>query len=182
MRQQYALYWLVPLVVMLALVAAGVGLFYQEGGSSFAFTTVRGETVQIWGQGWYKFDSPIAALSFIAADLITLFLGIPLLVLSSLLYRRNSVRGGLLLTGALAYLLYNYTSVGFGAAYNDLFLVYVILFSASLFGLVLALSAFDCSLYGGSATPWYGNLPGQLGRYPESGLAGVVDHPCLASQ
>lgn len=143
MKQQYNLYWLVPLIAVLALVAAGVGLFYQDGGSSFTFTTVRGETVQIWGQGWYKFDSPIVALSFIAADLITLFLGIPLLVLSTLLYRRNSVRGGLLLTGALAYFLYNYTSVGFGAAYNNLFLVYIILFSASLFGLVLALSSFD---------------------------------------
>jgi hypothetical protein len=69
MKQQYALYWLVPLIVVLALVAASVGLFYPDGGSSFAFTTVRGETVQIWGQGWYKYDSPIGALSFIAGDL-----------------------------------------------------------------------------------------------------------------
>src|SRR5687767_8643678 len=122
MKQQYALYWLVPLIVVLAVVSAGIGLFYQDGGSSFAFITARGETVQIWGQGWYKYDSPIGALSFLAGDLITLFLAIPLLVLSTLLYRRNSLRGGLLLTGALAYFLYTYTSIGFGAAYNNLFL------------------------------------------------------------
>jgi hypothetical protein len=77
------------------------------------------------------------------AHLITLFLAIPLLVLSTLLYRRNSIRGGLLLTGALAYFLYIYTSLGFGAAYNNLFLVYTILFSVSLFGFVFALSSFD---------------------------------------
>jgi hypothetical protein len=45
--------------------------------------------------------------------------------------------------GALAYFLYNYGSIAFGAAYNTLFLVYVALFSASLFGLVLVLTSFD---------------------------------------
>jgi hypothetical protein len=143
MKQQYALYWLVPLVAVLALVAAGVGLFHQDGGSSFAFAAVRGETVQVWGQGWYKYDSPIGALGFTAGDLITLVLAIPVLVISILLYHRGSLRGGLLLTGALAYFLYNYTSMGFGAAYDNLFLAYIIIFSASLFGLILALTSFD---------------------------------------
>jgi hypothetical protein len=143
MKQQSALYWLVPLIVIFAAVVAGFGLFHQDGGASFSFMTVRGETVQIWGQGQYKYDPPIGALGFTAADLVTLVLAIPLLVLSILLYRRDSLRGGLLLTGVLSYFLYNYTSMGFGAAYNNLFLVYIIIFSASLFGLILALTSFD---------------------------------------
>jgi len=143
MKQQSALYWLVPLIVVLALFSAGIGLFYPNVGSSFSFTAVRGETVQIWGQGWYRYDTPIGALSFRAADLITLFLAIPVLIISFVLYRQGSLRGGLLLTGALAYFLYNYISQGFGAAYNNLFLVYTLLFSASLFGLILALVSFD---------------------------------------
>lgn len=143
MKQQSALYWLVPLIAVLALFSAGIGLFYPNDGSPFEFTAVRGETVQIWGQGWYRYDTPIGALSFKAADLVTLFLAIPVLIISFVLYRQGSLRGGLLLTGALAYFLYNYISQGFGAAYNNLFLVYTLLFSASLFGLILALASFD---------------------------------------
>ena len=143
MKQQPALSWLVPLIAVLALLAAGIGLFYPNYGSPFTFTAVRGEAVQIWGQGWYRYDTPIGALSFKAADLITLFLAIPVLIISFVLYRQGSLRGGLVLTGALAYFLYNYISQGFGAAYNNLFLVYTLLFSASLFGLILALASFE---------------------------------------
>jgi len=99
--------------------------------------------VQIYGQGLYHYDIPISAVGFRVADAVTLVLAIPLLVISSLLYRRGSLKGGLLLVGALAYFLYNYGSIAFGAAYTTLFLVYVALFSASLFGVVLALTSFD---------------------------------------
>ena len=143
MKQQSALNWLVPLIAVLALLAAGIGLFYPNEGSSFSFTAVRGETVQIWGQGWYRYDTPIGALSFKAGDLITLFLAIPVLIVSFVLYRQGSLRGGLLLTGALSYFLYTYISLGFGATYNNLFLVYILLFSTSLFGLILALMSFE---------------------------------------
>ena len=143
MKQHTTLTWLVPLIAVLSLLAAGIGLFYPNQGSSFSFTAVRGETVQIWGQGWYRYDTPIGALSFQAGDLITFFLAVPVLILSFVLYRRGSMRGGLLLTGALAYFLYTYISLGFGAAYNNLFLVYILIFSASLFGLILALTSFD---------------------------------------
>jgi hypothetical protein len=143
MKNQSALSWLVPLIVVPALCAAGIGLFAPNPGSPFSFTTVRGETVQIWGQGWYRYDTPIGALGFKAGDLITLFLAIPVLIVSFVLYRQGSMRGGLLLAGALAYFLYTYMSLGFGATYNNLFLVYILIFSASLFGLILALASFD---------------------------------------
>ena len=143
MKQQSALNWLVPLIAVLALLAAGIGLFYPNEGSLFSFTAFRGETVQIWGQGWYRYDTPIGALSFKAGDLITLFLAIPVLIVSFVLYRQGSLRGGLLLTGALSYFLYTYVSLGFGATYNNLFLVYILLFSTSLFGLILALMSFE---------------------------------------
>jgi hypothetical protein len=153
MKKQSDLNWLVPLIAVLALFAAGIGLFYRHQGNSFSFATVRGETVQIWGQGWYSYDTPIAALGFKAGDLITLLLAIPLLIVSFLLYQRGSLRGGLLHTGTLAYFLYTCISMGFGAAYNNLFLVYTIIFSASLFGLVLALSSFDLQTLPAHFTP-----------------------------
>ena len=82
-------------------------------------------------------------MGYRVADAVTLALGLPLLVVSLLLYRRGSLKGGLMLTGPLAYLLYNYGSLAFGAAYNILFLVYLAIFSASLFALVIALRAID---------------------------------------
>jgi hypothetical protein len=48
-----------------------------------------------------------------------------------------------LLTGTLAYFLYNYISVAFGAFYNNLFIAYVAIMSASWFALILALTVFD---------------------------------------
>jgi len=45
--------------------------------------------------------------------------------------------------GTLVYFLYVYASLALNAAYNDLFLVYVALFSASLFAVVLAYTSID---------------------------------------
>ncbi len=143
MKVSKVVIWLSALVAGLALIAAVVGLLNPSYGSAFSFTTVRGVTVQIYGQGWYHLDTPIVAVGFMAADIVTLVVAIPLLVISTLLYRRGSLKGGFLLSGALAYFLYNYGSLAFGATYNNLFLVYVAIFSASLFGLMAALISFD---------------------------------------
>jgi hypothetical protein len=143
MKSSRIVVWLIWLIAVLALVAAGIGLFYQDGGSSYAFTTLHGQSVQIYGQGLYRYDNPITAVGYRAGDAVTLVLALPLLLISILLYRHAQLRGGLLLTGVLAYFLYTYGSMAFGAAYNPLFLVYVVLFSASLFALVLSLLSFD---------------------------------------
>jgi hypothetical protein len=131
------------LIVALALVAAGTGLFSGDGGGQSSYTTLRGETAQLYGQGLYRYDTLLIGSGFRGQDAITLVIGVPLLVISILLYRRGSLRGGLMLTGALAYFLYVYASMAFGAAYNGVFLLYVALLSASLFALVLAFASVD---------------------------------------
>jgi hypothetical protein len=131
------------LIAVLALVAAGVGLFWQDGSSPFSFTPLRGETVQMYGRGLYRYDTLFSGAGYKGLDTVTLVLGIPLLMLAVLLYRRGSLRGGLLLLGALSYFLYIYASLALGAAYNNLFLLYIALFSASLFAFVLAFTAID---------------------------------------
>jgi hypothetical protein len=142
-KSSKAAVWLSSLIVVLALVAAGIGLFWQDGGSPFSFTTLRGEAVQIYGQGVYRFDTYLIGAGYKGIDAVTLVLAIPLLVFSVMLYRRGSLRGGVLLAGTLAYFLYNYASMAFGAAYNSLFLVYLVLFSAALFAFVLAFTSFE---------------------------------------
>jgi hypothetical protein len=152
---------LCSLIGALAIVAAGAGLVWQDGGGPVSFTTPRGETVTLYGQGLYRYDSLFTAAGFKGQDAVTLFLGVPLLVVSTVLYWRGPLRGGLLLTGVLGFFLYVYLSMAFGAAYNSLFLVYVALFSASFFPLVLLMNSIDLQA-----------LPAQvLARLPRRGPA-----------
>lgn len=50
--------------------------------------------------------------------------------------------------GTLACFLYTYASMALGATYNELFLLYVALFSVSLYTFVLAFTAIDLPTLG----------------------------------
>jgi hypothetical protein len=145
--------WLSSLVAVLALLSTIVGLFSQGGPGEFAFRTVRGETVQMYGHGIYRYDTLFQAAINRGTDAVTLVLGIPLLVVSVLLNRGGSLRGRLLLTSALASFLYVYTNVALSTAYNNLFLVYVALFAASLFALALAVRSIDLQMLASRFSP-----------------------------
>lgn len=144
MKQGTALNWLVPLIAILAVITAGVGLFSQGGSTGpFMFTTVYGDAVEIYGQGVYRHDSSFVAALFKGTDVVTLFVGIPLLLTGYWLYRRGSLRGSIFLIGMLLYFLYLGVTYTFSAIFNSLFLVYTALFSATLFATILALMTFD---------------------------------------
>jgi hypothetical protein len=100
MKVSKAVIWLSSLIAGLALIAAGVSLLNPSDGNTFSFATVRGATVQIYGQGWYRLDTAIAAVGFMAADVVTLVLALPLLVISTLLYAWR-LKGVLLFTLAI---------------------------------------------------------------------------------
>ena len=70
-------------------------------------------------------------------------MGIPLLLISFIFYKRGSLRGTLIFIGCLASFLYRYLLWTFDWAYNSLFLVYVALFSLSLLTLILVLVGVD---------------------------------------
>jgi hypothetical protein len=126
----------------LALGAALAGLWPGEG-QPYTLTNFRGEQVTINSRGLYYWDTVSSTAQMQANDLVTLLLGLPLLAVSFWLTLRGSLRGRLLLTGTLGFILYTYVTMCFGAAYNNLFLVYVALFSLSLFAFVLSMMSFD---------------------------------------
>ena len=130
-------------ILLLALLAAGAGIFWPRTGSPSEITTLRGETFELFGRGLYRYDTVSYAAQTIGQDAATLLVGIPLLFIGLLLARKGSLRGELLLAGGLGYMLYTYTSYTFLSAYNEFFLVYVALFSLSLFAFILALSGMD---------------------------------------
>jgi hypothetical protein len=136
------------LIGALALIAAGVGVFSHEGEGVFQHTTARGESVDLYGRGIYYYDSVIKGAANRGTDALTLIVGIPLLVTTTVLSWRGSLRARLLLTGTLFYFLYVYATLAIGTAYNNLFLVYVALFSASLFAFVLSFTSINARTLG----------------------------------
>jgi len=164
MKYQKTLICLNTLIALLASFAAGMGLFYQTPGAPFAYTSLRGENVIINGRGLYYYDTVSSAAQMQANDMTTLVLGLPLLIITTILACRGSLRGRLLMTGTLGFFLYTYMSMSFATAFNSLFLVYVALFSLSLFAFILAMLTFDLS-----------SLPAQFSeRLPRRSIAALL--------
>ncbi len=155
--------WLIPAILILAFFAALMGLLPAEG-TPYPLTNFRGEQVTINARGLYYWDTVSSAAQMQANDLVTLVLGLPLLAVSFWLTLRGSLRGRLLLAGTLGFILYTYVTMCFGAAYNALFLVYVALFSLSLFAFVLVMMSFDLQ-----------NLPAHFSeQLPRGWIAGLL--------
>lgn len=163
MKSQPALKWLIPPIFLLALIAAGFGLFDPTPGEPFPYTNHRGESVTINGSGLYLHDTVSSAAQMQGNDLITLIVGLPLLAFSTRWAFRGSLRGRLLLTGTLGFFLYTYMSMSTLTSYNNLFLVYVALFTLSLYAFILAMMSFDLAA-----------LPGHFSeKLPRGWIAGL---------
>jgi hypothetical protein len=76
-------------------------------------------------------------------DLVTLLAIEPLLIVALLIYRTRPIAATLAWAGALSYVLYTYAMYSYTTYFNALFLVYVALFSASLFALIDLLAHLD---------------------------------------
>ena len=144
---------LVPCIVLLSLVAALSGILMKEGPGEYQINSVRGQTVKIFGKGLYQHMSADVAVQGIAQDYITLFLGIPLLLLALFLARKNSPRAKFLLAGTLGYFLVTYLFYMCMGMYNHLFLVYVALTATSFFAFALTMLSFQTEQLSASFDP-----------------------------
>lgn len=170
MKYQSALKWLIPPIGILALFAILMGLFYETPGEPYAITSFRGEEVMINGHGLYYYDTVSSAAQMQGNDFIALVLGLPLLLISTVMAgvyptrQGGSLRGRLLLTGTMGFFLYTYLSMSMLTAYNMLFLVYVVLFTMSLYAFILCMLSFDLK-----------DLPRHFSdRLPRGWIAGVL--------
>lgn len=134
---------LAALAAALTVAATLGGILSQQTGQPVPFTSVRGEPVELFGHGLYRYDSLFSGANFRAQDIVVLVLGVPALVVAAVLAQRGSRRGRLLLAAAFGALAYVYASMALMAAFNAFFLVYVATLSTSLFGLVLTLRALE---------------------------------------
>ncbi|HET7115520.1 MAG TPA: hypothetical protein VFI29_03475, partial [Hanamia sp.] len=147
---------LILLIVVLATAATTTGIFSNEGKGSYEYISIRGKTVMIYGKGLYKDMSAEVAPQGIAQDYITLFIGVPLLLISLVIARKKSFRARFLLTGTVAYFLVTYLFYLVMGMYNEMFLAYVLLSGLSFFAFIISLLEFDINAlpnYFSSKTP-----------------------------
>ena len=114
-------YVLSGIIAVLTVVAAAGGLFIDD---------------------LYR-DNAFATSAWRGTDLATLVVAVPLLVAALILSLQGSIRAQLVWLGMLDYTLYNYAYYLFGTAFNRFFLIYVALFTLSIFALVFGLAKVD---------------------------------------
>ena len=138
MRYNKVFHVLVVLIIFLAIITSGLGLFYKTDGQPFNFVNLYGDTVKIYGNGIYKNDSYFMAPIFKGTDFTVLFLAIPLLIVALIMdIKKSTVKTKLLLTSVVALFAYYSTSISFGVVYNVLHLIYTALFSCSIYALII---------------------------------------------
>ncbi len=128
---------LVILIVLASIAAASAGIFSGGGPGQYEYESIRGEKITIYGKGLYQHMSADVAIQGIAQDYITLFAGVPLLIISLIYSRKNSLRGQFLLAGTLGYFLITYLFYLAMAMYNTMFLIYVFLLGTTFFAFLL---------------------------------------------
>ncbi|MCU0849716.1 MAG: hypothetical protein MUC80_00375 [Candidatus Thermoplasmatota archaeon] len=143
MEQKNIITILVFCIASAAIITTIFGIFTNEGPGSYDYESIRGENVVIYGKGIYQHMSAEVVIQGIAQDYVTLFIGVPLLLLSLYLAVRGSLKGRILLAGTLGYFLVTYLFYLVMAMYNPLFLLYAFLMGASFFGLALMMLSFD---------------------------------------
>jgi len=143
MKYQKPVTILVILIAAIAALTTSFGIFSSEGPGPYSYESIRGKTVEIYGRGIYQHMSADVAIQGIAQDYVTLIIAIPLLLISLIGYRRNSLKSRFLLAGTLGYFWVTflfYTAMGM---YNIMFLGYVSLLCFSSCGLIMMLLSFD---------------------------------------
>ncbi|MDF2951653.1 MAG: hypothetical protein K0S18_1236 [Anaerocolumna sp.] len=143
MKNKKSITTLVICIIVFSFFAAIIGIFYNNGNGVYEIQSFRGEIIEIYGKGLYRNDSISVVAQGKAQDIITIVLGIPLLALALYFSLKDSLKGRLLLTGTLGYFLYTYISYVFLWMYNPMFLIYVVLMSASFFAFTLSMMSFE---------------------------------------
>src|SRR5688572_21026238 len=93
-------------------------------------------------------DDILIKTGWIGNDIITLTVIVPIFITILILVAKGSQKAELIWMGLLSYIFYNYAFYLFGAAFNKFFLVYVALFTMSLYSLFIGFYNIDINSIG----------------------------------
>lgn len=122
--------------ILLLIIIAGTGVISMDFSKSFDITNQYGDVVKMYGTGIYAHDSFLKAPIFIGTDFCILLVLVPLFIYS--LWRNRIERSNksmIKLLSVYAVAFYYAASISFGVTYNQYHLLYIALFSCTLFGL-----------------------------------------------
>ncbi len=139
MKKENVITIIVILIALISAIAASFGIFSDFGTGVFEYKSIRGIAIEIYGKGIYQHMSVDVAPQGIAQDYITLFIAIPLLIISLIGYRKKSIKAHFILTGILGYFLVTYLFYLTMGMYNIMFLPYAALLGLAFFGIFLTL-------------------------------------------
>lgn len=110
--------------------------------AAIAMLMVAASVVGLTVHGLYA-DTAWGREALRGGDLVSLCIAAPILIAALIFAVRGSIRAQPVLIGMLAYTLYDYAYYTFGAAFNDVFLLHIALFSLSVFALACAIPGVD---------------------------------------
>lgn len=123
---------LVALIAVLAGIASLAGILLRGDLATFPWTTVRGEAVEIVGDGIYAWNALPVVAEGVGWDIVTLVLVVPGTLLAAAGVARGSHRATLVALGFLVYLLYQYAQYAMFWAIGPLYPLHVLLTALSL--------------------------------------------------
>ena len=123
-------------VASLAAVAAALGVFARGDGSYETVTSVRGVTYAMATDGVYAYNAQRLVSEGVGWDVLTLFVAVPAMLVAAALVAGGSYRGRLFALGLFGYLFYQYLEYAMTWAFGPLFPLFILIFGASLIGLV----------------------------------------------
>ena len=123
-------------IALSAGMASALGVFARGDGSVESVTNVRGVAFEMVTTGVYANNAQRVVAEGIGWDLFTLIVAVPALLAASVLVARGSFRGRLFALGLLGYFFYQYLEYAVTWAFGPLFLLFVVIYAASLAGMV----------------------------------------------
>lgn len=130
-------------ILLLTLITV-TGLLSFDTDQSYLVTNQYGNEVKLFGSGIYAHDSYFKAPIFIGSDFTMLFLVVPLMIIAQIKEVRNrTLKSKLNLIAVTAVVLYYAMSIAFGITYNSFHLLYIALYSCSLFSVIALIIKLD---------------------------------------
>lgn len=137
---------IVPFIVIGSMIEALAGIFSNDGNGTYLHKSIRNEMVEIYGKGVYRHMTTDVAVQGIAQDYITLFIAIPILIISFYFTTKNNLKAKLVFSGTLLYFLLTYLFYIAIALYNEVFLIASFTLFCSLFAFILNIISFDFAI------------------------------------
>ena len=127
------------IMAVLAISCCVLGIFSKEKNHYPAICNAYGQETVLYQIGLYGRDSVSMASQAVAQDRVTLFVGVPFLLFTLYMAMKFERKWFLFLAGIVGYFFYAYIPYATMVAYNNCFLLYIMLMAVGLYNFILCM-------------------------------------------